>query len=648
MLALVGAASSAFAQAQEQRKASEEALLLNEIPSVFGASRFDQAVTEAPASVSVITAEEIATHGWRTLGDVLRTVRGFYVTNDRSYSYVGTRGFARPGDYNGRILLLIDGIRANENVYDGAYVGFEGVVDMAIVDRIEVIRGPSSSLYGANAFFGIINVVTLRGRASDGVRITADVGSFGTRDVAISGGGRVGKGLEFVGSLGRRRMTGQDLYFAEFDSASSNRGLAVGRDGEERDRAFAKLEWGPLALQGNLNDRTKDVPTAAYGSLFNQRRNYIRDRLSSLALRLQKPLHDGSSLTGSVALNRYDYLGIYPYDSSTTREQGIGRWGVADLQYSRLVAARHRIAVGGTFIRNARQEVSAVEDSTGAPIYFNDTPVNTYGIFAITEVHLNSRVIFNAGLRYDNSRWLNNRWSPRAAFIIKLDEGSALKLLYGTAFRAPTNYERFYNDGPRTQKGNLGLLPERVATGELLLEKVLSSRAKLTTSLYRYHADRLIDFVEDANDGLFQYNNSGRADGYGIETEVELELGPVLARSSYSLQRSRDASKVVLSNSPTHMGVLTVSMPVAGERARVGIETRMMSQRLNERFESVAGHVVSNFVLSSRHLTRGLEASVSVLNLFDARYADPVSDLLLQRAIFQDGRALRATLGYHF
>jgi outer membrane receptor for ferrienterochelin and colicins len=151
-----GAASTQQAEAGPDL----EQLLGIEIQSVFGASRFLQKSTEAPAAVTVITADEIWRYGWRTLADVLRSVRGFYVTDDRSWAYVGVRGFQRTGDYNTRILLLIDGRRTNDNIYDQALVQEDFLVDLAEVERIEVIRGPSSSLYGSNAFSGVINIVT--------------------------------------------------------------------------------------------------------------------------------------------------------------------------------------------------------------------------------------------------------------------------------------------------------------------------------------------------------------------------------------------------------------------------------------------------------------------------------------------------------
>src|SRR5260370_20721835 len=134
---------------------------------VHGVSRFTKKTGGAPASISVVTAEEIQKHGYRPLAAGMRSVRGFFVINDRNYSYVGVRGFSRPGDYNARILFLLDGHRVNDNIFDGAYVGTEFPVDVDLIERIEIIRCPSSSVYGTAAFIAVCNVITKRGRDLD-------------------------------------------------------------------------------------------------------------------------------------------------------------------------------------------------------------------------------------------------------------------------------------------------------------------------------------------------------------------------------------------------------------------------------------------------------------------------------------------------
>ncbi len=127
---------------------------------VIAAVRYRQRVGEAPSSVTIITAREIAQYGWRTLPEVFRSVRGFYVSEDRNYSYLGVRGFSRPGDFNIRILGLLNGHTLNDDIYQGFLLGRESGIDLDLVERIEIVRGPGSALYGTSAFFAVVNIIT--------------------------------------------------------------------------------------------------------------------------------------------------------------------------------------------------------------------------------------------------------------------------------------------------------------------------------------------------------------------------------------------------------------------------------------------------------------------------------------------------------
>ena len=136
LLACVSLTLAAAVQAQQMPDSeniadlSIEELMQVRVDSVYGASKHEQKVTQAPSSMTMVTADDIRRFGYRTLADVLRDVRSFYVSDDRNYQYVGVRGFLRPGDYNSRLLVTIDGHRMNDSVYDGAYAGREGVVDV--------------------------------------------------------------------------------------------------------------------------------------------------------------------------------------------------------------------------------------------------------------------------------------------------------------------------------------------------------------------------------------------------------------------------------------------------------------------------------------------------------------------------------------
>ena len=160
------------AGAQSLSELSLEDLMRLDAGRVFGASERSQPVTEAPSSVSFITAEDIARYGYRSLADILHGVRGLYVSDDRNFSFVGARGFGKPGDYNSRILLLVNGHRVNDNVFGQAEIGAEFGLDPATFERVEIIRGPASSLYGDSAFFAVVNVITRTGAAIDGASVT--------------------------------------------------------------------------------------------------------------------------------------------------------------------------------------------------------------------------------------------------------------------------------------------------------------------------------------------------------------------------------------------------------------------------------------------------------------------------------------------
>ena len=629
--------------AQGVKKPGEETLVIGNIPSVFGASRFDQAATEMPASVSVVTAEDIATYGWRTLADLLRSVRGLYVTNDRSNLYVGTRGYSRPGDQNSRLLLLIDGVRVNDNVRGAARVGMESLVDLSAVDRVEITRGPTSSLYGNNAFLGTINVVTLRGRAISGVRVESELGSFGTRGVTIGGGARTRRGFEFFGSAGLRDVDGATRYFPEFDSPETNSGRAVDRDAERQQRFFGKAEWGPLALQAAVTTREKVIPTATFGSAFNQRRELARDQARMLALRFAK-----SNLSGSLAFNTVDFDGEYPLATSTRTAWTNGSWLVGDVMYSRVVRKLDRITFGASHVNSVKQEQgSAFSDVPGA--FRANSDASSGGIFGATEVHLTTNAILSTGLRYDYAAGVNGAWNPRAAFIYKLAHGSVVKALYGNAFRAPSNYERNLDADSRSQRPGYSLVPERITTYELLLEKVFAPQFKWTLSTYASRATALIDIANDPADSSLRASNIGTVSGRGIETQVDIDVGLLSGRASYVVQRVSDPVRDTrLTNSPQQVATLNLALPLRAERAKIGIESRAMSHRLTARGTVVGSYVVTNLILSSRGLLRTIDATAMVTNLLDANYSDPVGEEHRQAAIRQDGRGVRLLAAYRF
>lgn len=161
------------------------------------------------------------------MAEILRSVRGFFVTSDRNYSYLGIRGFGRPGDYNSRILLLIDGLRFNDNIYEGALIGNEFILDVDLIERIEVVRGPASALYGTNAFFGIVNVITKQAKSVGNLEVSGEAGSLATYKGRLSLGHQFKNELDVLLSTSYFDSQGQlSLYYKEFDDPATNFGRA--------------------------------------------------------------------------------------------------------------------------------------------------------------------------------------------------------------------------------------------------------------------------------------------------------------------------------------------------------------------------------------------------------------------------------------
>src|SRR5205807_9338744 len=137
-----------------------ELLLFNDLPVIVAAGKRRQTQREAAASVSVVTDDEIDLFGYRNLAEVLRNQRGFYLHTDGLNWFLGVRGFLRPNEWNARVLVTVDGRPTRDTIFEQTHVDQDFVVPIEAVKRVEIVRGPGSALYGGNAVFGVVNVVT--------------------------------------------------------------------------------------------------------------------------------------------------------------------------------------------------------------------------------------------------------------------------------------------------------------------------------------------------------------------------------------------------------------------------------------------------------------------------------------------------------
>ena len=433
---------------------SIEELMSLRIESVYGASGFKQKVTEAPASVTIVTAEDIQRYGYRTLADILRNVPGFYVTSDRNYSYVGVRGFGLPGQYNNSIALLVDGHRLNDNIYDAALIGTEFPLDVDLIDRVEVIRGPNSSLYVASAFLGVINVVTKRGGDLPQVSVAGEAASYQTYKGRISYGNKFKNGLELLLSGSFYDSHGQDqLFFKEFDNPATNHGNAMNADGDELQQVFANASWGGFTLRGVFGSRDKTIPTAPFGSVFNVTGTHTVDARGYIELMYERQLAHGWNLSSRTSYDQFNNDGTYEYDYSASGGPSLvlnknfahGKWWGEDVTVSKQAFGNQRLSAGAEFRDNFQQDQGNYDVEPFVQ-YFSDSRTSAIAsLYAQDEIRLRTGLILNVGIRYDHYSTFGGTTNPRAALIYNPWENTTLKLLYGQSFRAPNMFELYYD-----------------------------------------------------------------------------------------------------------------------------------------------------------------------------------------------------------
>lgn len=613
---------------------------------VYSASKFVQKTTEAPSAVSVVTAADIKSYGYRTLADILNSVRGMNVTYDRNYQYVGVRGFNRPGDYNSRLLLLVDGYRVNDANYDTASIGGEFFLDVDLIERVEVVRGPGSSIYGSNAFFGVANVITKRGRDFNGGEISAAAASFGTGKGRATYGKRMENGAELTLSATYYDSQGQDLSFPEFN------GIAQGLDHERAQRVYGKLAQGGFTLTTAYSERTKGVPTASFGSVFNDSRTNTVDSQAVLDLAYDGKLSERLDLSGRVFYGGYFYDGTFPYDAppvTLNKEKVRGEWWGAEGKLTGRYGS-HKLVFGAEYQDNFRQDLKNGDVDPAAVYLDSRQHSERRALYVQDEMALGQGLLLNAGLRYDHFSTAGDTINPRLALIYNPRPETALKFLHGTAFRAPNSYEMYYASPSLGSKPSENLKPEEITSYEFVVEHQIQPNFRLTAAVYQNEISNLISQVTDPADGLDVFQNVGQVTARGMEFEAERAWSDdTRLRASYAWQITRDqASGIELENSPRHLAKFNYSMPLFGNALRAGAEIQYTSSRRTLAGGSAAGYPIANLTLLSQKLAKGLELSASVYNLFDKQYADPGRPEHVEDLIWQDGRSFRLKGTYRF
>ncbi|RYF74002.1 MAG: TonB-dependent receptor, partial [Comamonadaceae bacterium] len=586
------------------------------------------------------------------------SMRGLYVSYDRSYHYLGTRGFATPGDYNTRVLLLVNGVRFNDNVYDQASIGTDFPLDLDLVERVEFVPGPGSAVYGANAFFGVLNVITRNGSQLAGPQVSVEAGSHGSAKGRFSVGTVDAHGGDWLMAVSRASSRGADQYYAAFDAPATNHGVAQRLDFDRSTQLFARMQHEGLALTLAHGERSKGTPTAAFSQAFNDPRSRFVDTNTRVAAEYTRQLQPSLAFTGRLHAGHYRFVGDYVYDYpplTLNRDVGTGQWWGTDFQWVSTALARHKLAWGVDYRRDAR--IKQVNLDIDPPTSYLDTQRTGHavGIYVQDEFALAPTLTLHTGLRWGKQSGSAGSLHPRLGLVYWWSPVTAVKLLHGTAYRPPNAYERDYAvDMAGGMALTHGLRSEKVRTTELALEHAPTGATRMLLTAFHSQVTDLISLGEAAVADRLAFGNARSVHVDGVEAEVEQRWqGGARLRVAYGWQNARaNSTPETLTNSPRHLlkvqwsDALELPGLPQGKPGQYAIEAIGIGPRYTVANARLPGHVLANVVYTKR--MGDVDVSVGVYNLFNRRHADPASFEIREDAIRQDGRTYRVKLTYGF
>lgn len=650
----------------------ESQLFRAEERMVTVAGRFAQTVDQAASIVTVVTDREIRERGYRTLGEVLSSLPGVYVTwSSEGRRLAWFRGVISAD--NNKFLLLVDGVPWADGVYTHAWI--DEYLPLSDVRQVEVVKGPGSLHYGSSAFAGVVNVVTYRPDDLQGGFLRAEAGSFGRR----------GGALVFADRLPARGVdAGVSAYVRALETDGD--GVDLSSDGQRNVSGAAprraigaglSLDLGDLNVRfDHVDYRHAPLDAAQYDALAV----LLSDPDSFgyayhnefLAARWGLHLGRALELTPHAWLQRYENPGIYGSfgewslsgDDAITASQVLveaekrsTRGGVGlDAQIHAGASNVSLISLGAEQIWINQLEDRVFLDGQPLPTTgaFHATPARLWDLFGLFDHHFSPLwwLELNAGARVElrgetclaepeacgpmPAPWL--LVSPRAGVLLLSGSRSAVKLLYGRAFRAPDARELLVEVGRDADGKNLftasnrELDPELIDTVELEATGADMQGSRLRLAGYYSSVRQEID-KESGGDpatvlGDVYYANLAGASVFGAEAEAERAFGPVELSASYAFTHARDRATGALQYGfPPHMGHARATWAVV-EGLRISALADVFSARPRAAWSPDAGlsdapaYGLLHLALATDALAHGrVRIDLSVRNLLDTPVA---------------------------
>jgi outer membrane receptor for ferrienterochelin and colicins len=637
------------ASAQSAAEPSVLDSLLN--TPISAAAKYQQTIREVAGAVTIVTADDIRRYGYRTVAEMLEASRGFYLSNDRSTTSLGVRGFSRATDYNNRVIVLIDGQLANDGTRGAVALGYGLPVDVMTIERVEIVRGPGSALYGTGAMFAVINVVTKSGDAIRGLEVAGRGGRFGRLGGSALYGMRFGQNTEVTLSGSWDESDGRDLYYPEYDAPETNGGTAVGLDWERWRGASATIRRNAWTLSARRGSRDKGLPTGGYTTAFNDGQTLTREDQTWVQLGYQTRLDAARQLQARAYFQRNTYAADYAITSQFVwTDQGTHEVLGTEAMLLWDLGSADRLTVGTELRYNTRADWYAPR--VGPVAMDAGRPYQVASAYAQNEYQFTTSLSALVGARFDYYSTTGGAFAPRGALIFSPTSGTTLKFLYGRAFRAPTLSESDTIESISVPSPDLHA--ETSETMELIWQQRVGRGLLATVSGFRWQVDDLIQLTGFTPGSPSLVANEGQASATGVELGLDARLGESLSGyANYTLQNAKDEDGVRLTNSPTHLAKAGLGIGLG--MARPALELRYESGRSTLMGTRTEGYLLANVNLvvappagSRLGLLDNTELSIRVTNLFGTTYATPGGVHLRQAAIQQDGRNLLAELRFRF
>lgn len=634
-------------------------VVLTQAEEVTAASRNTEGVDDAPSSVSIIGERELKSLRYPTIGEALRGLPGVYTWNDRSYLAVGFRGLGRLGSYGNRVLVLVDGHPLNDDWLGSSYVGYDARVGLDDVERIEVVRGPGSVVYGTSAFSGVINLVTRKPTTSGG-ELSLSTAEAGVARARVRAGAALEGDAGIWTSASVARGSGRSFYFPELDAS------ARGADGFEAGTVEGRYYKKWFSAAWYAHSHHKQLPTGEYETLLGDPRTEQTDSRASLELKAEPRWSQVVRSMTRLHANHYRFDGGYarlPEDGGLEQDTFRGSWLGLEQRIELQASDAFQLTFGAEGQLHFQVEQSAADESGS---FLDDSrPYQVGAAYALADVFAGERLHVSGGVRLDAYSTTGRSLNPRLAVIGKPYQTGNTKLMLGKAFRAPSIYELYYNDGGFTQIESPNLDPENIYSVELEHSHRFSPTVSGSVSLFGNYVQDLVLTAGsgDEQDPLYYANSDVPIATLGAELTLRRDWrqGYMLALS-YSAQRSRFLNGDSLSalfgferspgyrrvaNSPEHLGSVKGALPILGRALTLASRLSIESGRF-DRNEQIGlepqgktePFAIWDVVLTGSEERYGFSWAAGVYNAFDWRYALPVSVEFTQRRIAQDGRSL--------